>query len=86
MKLKIYFFLLVIFILSTNNLDVNLNLWVELLSENHPLIINLKESLSENLNPIDLFAVFDLSGSMRGEINQIKESFEFNNWCFRLKW
>ena len=48
-------------------LDVNLNLGVELLSENHPLIINLKESLSENLNPIDLFAVFDLSGCMRGE-------------------
>ena len=79
MNSKIYFFLFVICFLSMKSLDVDLTLGVELLSENHPLIINLKESLSENLNPIDLFAVFDLSGSMRGEINQIKESFGFNN-------
>ena len=57
------------------SLDVDLKLGVELLSENHPLIITLREPLSKKLNPIDLFVVFDISGSMIGKrISSLKSA------------
>ena len=66
MNSKIYFFLFVNCFLLMKSLDVEVTLGVELLSENHPLIITLREPLSKKLNPIDLFVVFDISGSMMG--------------------
>ena len=75
MNSKIYFFLFVICFLSMKSLDVDLTLGVELLSENHPLIITLKEPLIKELNPIDLFVVFDVSASMKGDrIDQLKKA------------
>ena len=51
------------------------NIRSELLSENHPLIITLKEPLIKELNPIDLFVVFDISASMKGDrIDQLKKA------------
>ena len=67
MNSNIHFFLFVICLFSIKSIDINLTLGVELLSENHPLIITLREPLSKKLNPIDLFVVFDISGSMIGK-------------------
>ena len=75
MNSNIHFFLFVICLFSIKSIDINLTLGVELLSENHPLIITLKEPLIKELNPIDLFVVFDISASMKGDrIDQLKKA------------
>ena len=60
--------------ISIKSIDIGLTLGVELLSENHPLIITLKEPLINKLNPLDLFVVFDKSSSMEGQNLNILKS------------
>lgn len=65
-SLYIYFLFLFISFVSIKSLDITLNLGKMLDNGNFPLIVTLKDPLIEETSPIDLFCVFDLSGSMGG--------------------
>lgn len=59
---------LLFFLLSyTNCIEIKLALGAQLPSGNYPLMVTLIEPLIYERNPIDLFCVYDISTSMRGD-------------------
>ena len=62
--LEILFFLLLIFLYSIECMDIRLSLGTKQKNNYYPAIITLKEPLIYQYNYIDLFCVFDISGSM----------------------
>ena len=57
-------FLLVTFLYSIKCMDIRLSLGTKLKNNNYPVVITLKEPLIYQYNYIDLFCVYDISGSM----------------------
>ena len=70
------FFLIFIFLYSIKCMDIRLSLGEKFQDRNtYPVIITLKEPLIYETNEIDLFCVFDCSGSMNvNKTNHLKSA------------
>ena len=81
-------FLVIIFAYSIKCMDIKLSLGSKLNDNNtYPVIITLKEPLISQINNIDLFCVYDISGSMygnrtyilKGALNEIIDNLNKND-------